>query len=112
MWPAIETGMQIARESARVVVIARHTDSPTFSAVGHSYLGKDLALLTSYGYQPEGHRWDRRRSNSLTVDLLSKGKLLVAPMITDKFDWQELPDVYRRLDQGGKGLVGVVIQWS
>ena len=112
MWPAIETGMQVARESARVVVIARHTDSPTFSAVGHPCLGKDLALLTSYGYQPEGHRWDRRRSNSLTVDLLSKGKLLVVPMITDKFDWQELPDVYRRLDQGGKGLVGVVIQWS
>ncbi len=112
VWPAIETGMQIARIGARVVVIARHTDEPTFSAVGHPYLGKDLALLTSYGYQPDGQRWDRRRSNALTVDLLSKEKLLVSPMITDRFDWQELPDVYRRLDQGDKGLVGVVIQWS
>ena len=112
VWPAIETGMQIARKGGRVVVIARHTDMPAFSPVSHPYLGKGLALFTSYGHQADGHRWDRRRSNSLTLELLSKGKLLVSPMITDRFDWQELPDIYRRMDEGDKGLVGVVIHWS
>ena len=112
VWPAIETGMQISRKGGRVVVIARHTDMPAFSPVGHPYLGKGLALLTSYGHRPDGHRWDRRRSNALTLELLLKKKLLVSPMITARFDWQELPDVYRRMDEGDKGLVGVVIRWS
>ncbi len=112
VWPAIETGMQIARTDGRVVVIARHTDMPAFSPVGHPYLGKGLTLLTSYGHRPDGHRWDQRRCNALTLELLSKEKLLVSPMITDRFDWQALPDVCRRMDEGDKGLVGVVIHWD
>lgn len=80
--------------------------------VGYPYLGKDLVLLTSYGYPPDGYQWDRRRSNGLTLELLSKERLLVEPRITDWFDWQQLPGVYRRLGEGDKELVGVVIQWS
>ena len=111
-WAAIETGLRIARPEARVVVVARHTDQPAFSAVGYPYLAKNLSIRTSYGHLPPGTRWDRKRSQALTLDLLVRARLNVRPIITHRFDWQELPDVYRRMDASAPEMIGVVIDWS
>ncbi len=111
-WAAIETGLQIARPEARVVVVARHTDQPAFSAVGYPYLAKNLSIRTSYGHPSPGTRWDRERSKALTLDLLVRSRLNVHPIITHRFDWQELPDVYRRMDASAPEMIGVVIDWS
>ncbi|MCX6047369.1 MAG: zinc-binding dehydrogenase [Chloroflexi bacterium] len=110
-WAAIQMSMDIVSKGGKVVVVARHTDQPQFSAVGDPYLQKDITLLTSYGYPPNGQRWDRQRSFALTLDLMARGKLAIAPMITHRFPWQALPEVYHRLDQGERALVGVVIDW-
>ncbi len=112
VWPAVETGMQIAAPEATLVVAARHTDTPAFNPVGHPHLGKKLTLLTSYGHPPDGQRWDRRRSFALTVDLMARRKLTIAPMVTHRLDWHQLPEVYRRLDQGETDMVGVVLRWE
>lgn len=111
VWPAIQTSMEIAAKGGRVVVVARHTDQPTFSPVGDPFLQKEIALLVSYGHPPDGHRWDRRRSFALTLEMLAKGRLNIAPMITHRFPWHELPQVYQRLDQGERDLVGIVLDW-
>lgn len=111
VWPAIETGMRIAAPEAKLVVAARHTDRPAFNPVGHPHLGKKLTLLTSYGHQPDGSRWDRNRSMALTLDLLARRQLSIAPMITHRFHWEELPEAYRRLDRGEADMVGVVLNW-
>ncbi len=110
-WAAIQTSMDIVCKGGKVVVLARHTDQPQFSPVGDPYLQKDITLLTSYGYPPAGQRWDRQRSFALTLDLLARGKLSIGPLITHHFPWQALPEVYQRLDQGERALVGVVIDW-
>jgi 2-desacetyl-2-hydroxyethyl bacteriochlorophyllide A dehydrogenase len=111
VWPAIQTSMEIAAQRGRVVVVARHTDQPTFSPVGDPFLQKEIALLVSYGHPPDGQRWDRRRSFNLTIELLRKGRLTIAPLITHQFAWHELPQVYQRLDQGERDLVGIVLDW-
>jgi len=111
VWPAIQTSLDIVRKGGKVVVVARHTDQPNFSLVGDPYLQKDVTFLVSYGYPPAGHRWDRRRSFGLTMELLAKGKLPIAPLITHRFPWHELPQVYQRLDQNERALVGVVLDW-
>jgi len=110
-WDAIQTAMDIAADNARIVVAARHTDSPEFNPVGHPYLGKKLTLLTSYGHAAPGQRWDRRRSIGLTLELLTSGRLDVSPMITHRINAASLPDMYRRLDEGEPSVVGVVVQW-
>ncbi len=110
-WAAIQMSMDIVSKGGKVVVVARHTDQPQFSAVGDPYLQKDITLLTSYGYPPNGQRWDRQRSFALTLDLMARGKLAIGGMITHHFPWQALPEVYQRLDQGERELVGVVIDW-
>ena len=68
--------------------------------------------MTTYGYPPEGSRWDQQASVGLTVDLLSRGRLPVRPMLTHRFPWHELPDVYARMDQGDKSIVGAVLDWA
>lgn len=111
-WKAVETGLDAARPGGRVVVVARHTDQPHFSPVNFPYLRKNLSLKTSYGHPPAGKRWDRRRSIGLTLDYLARGLLQFAPMITHQFEWEELPDVYARMDAGEAEMIGVCINWT
>lgn len=112
VWPAIETGMRIAARKAAVVVVARHTDIPAFNPVGHPYLQKDLTLNVTYGHAPEGQRWERRRSHSLTMEMLASGQLDIDPLITHRVGWRRLPEMYERLDQGERAIVGVTVDWA
>ena len=32
-------------------------------------------------------------------------------MITHRVSWEELPEIYHRLDQGEQEIVGVVVDW-
>ena len=111
-WAAIQTGMQIAAEDGTIVVAARHTDVPEFNPVGHPHLGKKLTLLTSYGHEPPGSRWDSGRSFALTIDLLLKRRLHIVPMITHRIDSEAMPEIYRRLDEGDRSIVGALVSWA
>jgi hypothetical protein len=33
-------------------------------------------------------------------------------MLTHRIGWQELPDIYRRLDEGDLDIVGVTVDWT
>ncbi len=112
VWPAIQTSMEIARPGGKVVVVARHTDMPNFSPVNDPYLGKDVSLVSSYTADPEGQRWDYNNTMTLNLNLFEKGKLSLAPMITHHFQWKEIGEAYRRLDEGELDMVGVIIHWS
>ena len=110
-WHAIKTAMDVVRPRGTVVVVATHTDTPDFSPVSYPYNVKDVALLTSYGYDPRDDRWDKKACMALSADLLAAGEMDISPMITDRIDWSELPDVYRRLDGSGDRPIGVVARW-
>lgn len=111
-WTTIRTAMELTRTDGRVVIVSRHTLQPDFNPFGQGFLGKRLSLVTTYGYPPGGSRWDQRASVALTVDLLARGRLPVRPMLTHRFAWHELPEVYARLDQGDRTIVGAVLDWS
>lgn len=111
-WAGIRTAMEVTGIDGTVVVIARHTQQPDFNPVGHPFLGKRLRIVTTYAYPDDHDRWSRNRSFALTVDLLARRRLNIAPMLTHEFAWHELPDVYRRLDEGDKSIVGTTIRWD
>ena len=110
-WRAIETSMDVVRTNGRVVVVARHTDMPHYNLVGHPYLSKRIKLRTAYGYEDDGQRWDRAGCMALSIDMLASGRLNIAPMITHRVSWQDMPDIYDRLDKGDLDVVGVVVDW-
>ena len=111
-WAGIQSALEVTRTDGTVVVVSRHTKEPNFNPVGTPFLGKRLNLVTTYGYHPDGHRWDERHSIQLTVDLLRRKQMNIQPMITHNVSWEELPAVYERLDQGDSSIVGVVVKWA
>ncbi len=111
-WRGIRTAMELTRTDGKVVIVSRHTDDPDFNPVGHPFLGKRLNIVTTYGYPPDDHRWSYRRSVDLTVDLLARRRLNIRPMLTHHFSWEELPEVYRRLDDGDASILGGIIKWD
>ena len=111
-WAGIRTAMEVTGIDGTVVIIARHTQHPDFNPVGHPFLGKRLRIVTTYAYPDDNDRWSRDRSFALTVDLLAQRRLHIAPMLTHEFAWHELPDVYKRLDEGDKTIVGTTIRWD
>ena len=111
-WTTIRTAMELTRTDGRVVIVSRHTQQPDFNPFGQGFLGKRLSLVTTYGYPADGSRWDQRASVGLSVDLLVRGRLNVRPMLTHRFAWHELPEVYARLDQGDRTIVGALLDWS
>ena len=112
VWTAVETALDVVRQDGTVVVVARHVDSPTFNPVGHPYMSKRFSLRASLGYRPNDLRWNRTNSMALTARLLAEGKLNIDPMITHEFRWNELPEVYARLDRGDSDILGAVIRWQ
>lgn len=111
-WPAIQTAMDVVRPGGTVIVVSRHTGASTFNPFGYPYLAKDVTLRTSYGHPPAGLRWDRSNSIAYTLELLADETIDLTPMITHRVPWQELPAVYRRLDEREKDMVGIVIDWT
>jgi len=111
-WNGIRAAMELTRTDGKVVIVSRHTDDPDFNPVGHPFLGKRLNILTTYGYPSDDHRWSYRRSVDLTVDLLAEQRLNVRPMLTHRFSWEELPEVYRRMDEDDASILSAVIDWG
>ena len=111
-WAGIRTAMEVTRTDGTVVIVARHTNDPDFNPVGHPFLGKRLRLVTTYAFPSDHARWSKRRSFGLTIDLMARRRLPIAPMLTHEFAWHELPEVYRRLDEGERSIVGTTIRWG
>ena len=110
-WEGIRTALRVARTDGTVVVMSRHISIPEFNPVGYPFLGKRLNLITTYGYPPDGHRWDQRHSVALTLDFLARGRIVMDSIVTDRLPADELPAVYDRIDRGETSVVGVLIEW-
>jgi len=111
-WPGIRTAMEVTRQDGTVVVVSRNPSDPDFNPVGNPFLEKRLRLVTSYAFPSESNRWSKARSFALTLDLLANSKLNLDPMLTHIFGWNDLPEVYRRLDEGDRSIVGTTIRWG
>ena len=111
-WAGVRTAMEVTRTDGTVVIIARHTENPHFNPVGHSFLGNRLNIVTTYAFPDDYHRWCKRRSFALTLELLARRRLRIAPMMTHEFAWHELPEVYKRLHEGDRSIVGTTIRWD
>ena len=110
-WRAIKTGLDLVRPGGTIIVVATHTDKPDFDPVGHPYLSKKLTIKTSYGPELPGSRWDKEKSRDFTFDLLRNKKINIKPMITDTISWNQIPDIYDRLDREEPGIAGVLVKW-
>jgi len=56
--------------------------------------------------------WTMRDDRRATLKLFATGRLRAAPMIRDRYHWEESPQAYARLLDGDPALLGMVIIWN
>jgi len=111
-WNAIEMCQHLVKEDGKIIVVSRHTDEPQYNPVGHPYFGKRQSIISSYGFPENNTRWNRLNCMNLTIQLLESKRLNVSPLITDKIQWNELPDMYAKLNANPENTVGVIVNWN
>jgi predicted dehydrogenase/threonine dehydrogenase-like Zn-dependent dehydrogenase len=120
----IELAPRLCRDRGRVVVVG---DVGLALSRAPFYEGEiDLRLSRSYGpgrydraYEENGHdypigyvRWTEGRNIAAIVDLIARGKLPVADLITRRLAVDEAPDAYERLASEGGSPLGIVIGYE
>lgn len=115
-WRAVATAYDILRRRGRLVVVARHTDVPNFNMIADDLMTKEIAFTTSYAHPltavtEDVMRWTRPRNLRLILDYLAEGRLDISQAITTRISPDEIPEIYRRLDEGDSRISGVCIDW-
>ena len=56
--------------------------------------------------------WTARREYALCLELLARGRVQTAPLITHRYNWREFPDAYAQLAKWDKDALGMIIEWD
>jgi len=120
----IELAPRLCRDRGRVVIVGdvglALSRAPFYDAE------IDLRFSRSYGpgrydraYEENGHdypigyvRWTEGRNMAAIVDLVARGRLPVADLITRRIAVDEAPDAYERLASEGGSPLGIVIGYE
>lgn len=56
--------------------------------------------------------WTRRREQEVCLELLARGRVQTAPLITHRYNWREFPRAYERLANWDQEAMGMIIEWD
>ncbi len=115
---------EIARYKGRVVIVGR----TIMDAPRETYLFKELELCTSYAYGPgtgdpsyeiKGYdypigyvRWTENRNMESFLELLSKDKINLSPLISYTFPVEKAPDAFEQITKPETQAIGVILEYG
>ena len=118
-WAAWQTVLALARFQTRIAVLGfpgRSEGAPDFNplASAHFY-DKQLSIFaagltedaTAAPVSPQ-----LRKNMQTILGLLAGRRLDLAPLITHRVPWRELPAIYERAASHDKSLIGAVLNWA
>ena len=56
--------------------------------------------------------WTALREYALCLDLLARGRVQIAPLITHRYNWREFQTAYAKLADWDKDALGMIIEWD
>ncbi len=114
---AVTTAFQLAAVRGRVTLVGStrgEADGVNFyrdlHKKGLTVIGGHESIQPSQDSSP-GY-WTPRREYALCLDLLARGRVKTAPLITHRYNWREFPAAYARLASWDKDALGVIIEWD
>ncbi|WP_433549024.1 bi-domain-containing oxidoreductase [Streptomyces sp. CA-294286] len=119
----VELAARLSRDRGRVVDIGKCPLDLPWNAYYEKEL--DVRFSRSYGpgrydpqYELEGHdypigyvRWTERRNLACFLDLLARGRVDVAPLVSHTADFEDAVETYRRLEGGEQKAVAVLFRY-
>ncbi len=126
-WSGLMDAVRLARLSTRLALIGIYRSEPPPDVANEvlrlTLMNRDLfhnQRLKLIGcsndpaddYPPGVVRWTVQRNMAYVAEKIASGELDTRKLITHRFRWDELEQVYRRLVAGERGMVGVVLHWG
>jgi threonine dehydrogenase-like Zn-dependent dehydrogenase len=114
---AVATAFQLAKAGGRVALVGSTrgiSESVNFYRDVHK-----KGLLVIGGHESAQPRqdsspgyWTPEREYALSLDLMARGRVQTAPLITHRYNWREFPSAYARLANWDKDVMGMIIEWD
>ncbi|MDE2635525.1 MAG: zinc-binding alcohol dehydrogenase [Chloroflexota bacterium] len=114
---AVATAFQLARARGRVALVGSTrgiSEGVNFYRDVHK-----KGLLVIGGHESAQPRqdsspgyWTPDREYALCLDLLARGRVQTAPLISHRYNWREFPLAYARLASWDKDVMGMIIEWD
>ena len=114
---AVVTAFQLAAQRGRVVLAG---SSRGISGEVNFYRDvhkKGLLVIGAHESMRPLHEdspgyWTPRREYALCLDLLARGRVEIASLITHRYNWREFPAAYAMLANWDKSALGMIIEWD
>ena len=115
--PVVNTAFQLADWHGRVVLLAStrgETERVNFYRDVH---GKGLTVLGAHNSVRPRHEsspnfWTLRDDWELSLQLITHGRIVVAPLITHRLAGTQAAEAYQLLMEWDQNLLGVVLNWE
>jgi len=113
---AIPTAFDLAGWCGRVILLGStrgETEQVNFYRDVHK---KGLTVIGAHNSTRPAHDsrpgwWTRLQDQQTAMKLLALDRLVIHPLITHRFTWQQAPQAYDLLKQWNKDALGLVLQW-
>ncbi|MCY3833539.1 MAG: zinc-binding alcohol dehydrogenase [Chloroflexi bacterium] len=114
---AVATAFQLAAAGGRVVLLGSargNTQDLNFYRDVHR---KGLLVIGAHESNQPLHDsspgcWTARREYALGLQLLARGRVQTAPLITHRYNWREFQSAYAQLANWDTDALGMLIEWD
>ena len=112
----IPQALKMAANGGRIVLTGALEEEVSISFHAE-FIRRELSLLAAF--QPfcpvEDNiywRWTQQENRRLVLEMLASGELQVEKILTHRFAADEAPQVYERIREGDRDMLGVLLEWS
>ncbi len=115
--PLVVTAFHLAAARGRVILLGSargDTERVNFYRDVHR---KGLRVIGGHEITRPLHEnspgyWTQISEHQVCLELLSRGRIQVAPLITHRYHWRDFPRAYAHLANWDKEALGILIRWT
>jgi threonine dehydrogenase-like Zn-dependent dehydrogenase len=120
-WSALKTAIDISRRNTRVAVLAfpgvGQGSSPYDPFEPADFYNRSLSYIAvswmpADDYPPEYQRFTVKRMYRYILDLMSRGRINLSPVLTHRFPVGQVKDAFDLVQSRDKSAIGIVFDWN
>ena len=113
---AFEPAFQAVRRGGKIFIQGTHT-APVSVIFSDYVLHKEITLIGTWSIgnilplDPQYNRWNRRNNLDLAMDLIARGEIPVKGLVTHRFPFSKLPEIYPKLEKGELDYLQIILNY-
>jgi 2-desacetyl-2-hydroxyethyl bacteriochlorophyllide A dehydrogenase len=113
---AIPAALKAVRRGGKILLQGTQTE-PVEMHFSDYPMHKEVSILCTWGKGPLGETdsperiWSRKQNQELAMELIARGELEVSGLVTHRFAFEEIAQVYETLDRGQVEYLQVILEY-